>query len=190
MNRHAEYREKNRDALRRRHAAWRAANPERWRAIQRKNYEKSRLALNAKQREKNKTPERKAFMAAYAKRHRDANPELYATYYQNRRARQLRANGAHTNEQWLEKVKVTGGQCVYCGEKRRLSRDHDIPLARGGSNSIDNIVPACGPCNSAKGTLTGDEFRQRRASDGPSQDPRWKTQLELARSRSPAGRGG
>lgn len=168
-----------------RHAAWRAANPERWRAIQRKNYEKNRLELNAKQREKNKTPERKAFMAEYAKRHRVENPDLYATYYQNRRARRLQAPGSHTNEQWLEKVRLANGHCAYCGENRRLSRDHDIPLARGGSNGIGNIVPACGPCNSAKGTLTGDEFRQRRAGEGPSQDPRWKAQLAEARCRSP-----
>lgn len=40
----------------------------------------------------------------------------------------------------------------------RLTADRVIPLSRGGSNFIENIVPACGSCNSRKGTRTADEF--------------------------------
>ncbi len=50
------------------------------------------------------------------------------------------------------------GVCVYCGGGA-TTVDHDVPLSRGGSEDPENLVPACRPCNSAKGRLTGVEFR-------------------------------
>ena len=167
----------------RRAVEWARKNPEKKKIIARRYYERNRERLNAKQREKNKSDEHKAFRREYAPKHRAKNPDLYAGYSERRRVRKLQAPGSHTTEQWLEKVAQGGGRCAYCGEARRLARDHDVPLARGGSHDIENIVPACGPCNSAKGTLTGEEFRKRRAGEGPSQDPRWAAQLAAARAR-------
>lgn len=46
-----------------------------------------------------------------------------------------------------------------------LQVDHRIPLARGGSNSIDNILPACGRCNRRKHLMTEAEFRARLAAE-------------------------
>jgi hypothetical protein len=37
--------------------------------------------------------------------------------------------------------------------------DHRIPLSRGGRHEIDNVIPACKPCNSRKHIRTEDEFR-------------------------------
>jgi hypothetical protein len=34
------------------------------------------------------------------------------------------------------------------------------PLARGGSDQLVNVVPACWRCNHLKGTRTAEEFRQ------------------------------
>ena len=42
---------------------------------------------------------------------------------------------------------------------------HRIPLARGGSNSIENIIPACSSCNRRKHMLTELEFRARLAAE-------------------------
>ena len=164
----------------RRAKEWSERNPDRRKAIKRKSFEKNRERLNAKQREQNKTPERKAFIRIYAPKHRAANPDKYATYSENRRARELGAVGSHTEAEWIAKVRYCGNACVYCQSKFKLSRDHDIPLARGGSNYISNIVPACSSCNSAKGTLTGDEFRNR-LNGGVTMDPRWASQLANAR---------
>lgn len=46
-----------------------------------------------------------------------------------------------------------GYRCVYCGEREReqLVLDHAVPLARGGGDSIENLVTACVACNSSKG---------------------------------------
>lgn len=51
--------------------------------------------------------------------------------------------------------------CAYCGERgRKLECDHVIPVSRGGSNDLDNLVTACRPCNRSKRDKTPAEWRQ------------------------------
>ncbi|MGB7214007.1 MAG: HNH endonuclease, partial [Gammaproteobacteria bacterium] len=57
-----------------------------------------------------------------------------------------------------------GYRCQYCGRHRSelrgrefLTRDHVIPLSRGGDNSWENVVSACSPCNNRKGNLLPEE---------------------------------
>jgi hypothetical protein len=43
--------------------------------------------------------------------------------------------------------------CAYCGEigsEERLSKDHIVPVSRGGPNTWMNVVTACKPCNHRK----------------------------------------
>lgn len=50
--------------------------------------------------------------------------------------------------------------CAYCGERypaRDLSRDHVIPVSRGGKNSWKNVVTACRGCNTHKSNRTPEE---------------------------------
>jgi 5-methylcytosine-specific restriction endonuclease McrA len=49
-------------------------------------------------------------------------------------------------------------RCQYCGRsqadlkpRESLTRDHLIPLSRGGTNDWKNVVTACSPCNARKG---------------------------------------
>ena len=52
--------------------------------------------------------------------------------------------------------------CLYCQEEltpRNASLDHMIPLQREGKDILENYDFICFPCNRAKGTLTGDEYR-------------------------------
>jgi hypothetical protein len=45
-------------------------------------------------------------------------------------------------------------QCVYCGRTSKdsvLDIDHVVPIAAGGTNDIENLVPACVECNMGKG---------------------------------------
>jgi 5-methylcytosine-specific restriction endonuclease McrA len=51
-----------------------------------------------------------------------------------------------------------GYRCQYCGRtqvelkpREQLTRDHLIPLSRGGLNEWTNVVTACSPCNTRKG---------------------------------------
>jgi 5-methylcytosine-specific restriction endonuclease McrA len=52
-----------------------------------------------------------------------------------------------------------GYSCQYCGRHRTqlrhrefLTRDHVVPLSRGGDNTWGNVVTACSPCNNRKGS--------------------------------------
>jgi hypothetical protein len=44
-----------------------------------------------------------------------------------------------------------GHRCLRCGTTDKLTIDHKRPVARGGTNSADNLQTLCGPCNSSKG---------------------------------------
>ena len=79
--------------------------------------------------------------------------------------------GSHSEREWQELVVAWGWRCFYCARpvhenaepiQDSLTRDHLIPLFRGGSDDIGNIVPACFNCNRIKGTMTIDEFRAER----------------------------
>ena len=52
--------------------------------------------------------------------------------------------------QWAELRGLWAG-CAYCGATDRpLQRDCVLPISRGGRYTLDNVVPACGPCNASK----------------------------------------
>jgi 5-methylcytosine-specific restriction endonuclease McrA len=68
-----------------------------------------------------------------------------------RRARKAGSTEHFTIEQWNELCEQYQNRCLCCGETPpRLEPDHVIPLARGGSDTIDNIQPLCPPCNRKK----------------------------------------
>jgi 5-methylcytosine-specific restriction endonuclease McrA len=61
-----------------------------------------------------------------------------------------------------------GYTCQYCGRHRRvlghrefLTRDHLLPLCRGGVNTWENVTTACTRCNHKKGNLTPVEAHMR-----------------------------
>jgi 5-methylcytosine-specific restriction endonuclease McrA len=57
-----------------------------------------------------------------------------------------------------------GGCCAYCGEEitiKQMHIDHIYPQFLGGTDDIDNLNPACAPCNLWKKTYTVDEFRRQ-----------------------------
>ena len=78
---------------------------------------------------------------------------------------------SHTSRQWQGKFFRCGMRCFYCckplslipndGRIEIATKDHLTPTSRGGSDTIDNIVPACFDCNRKKGDMTEPEFRGR-----------------------------
>ena len=60
-----------------------------------------------------------------------------------------------TSEEWLDILKEYDYKCAYCGcdfdENTLPTKDHIIPISKGGHNVKENIVPACRSCNSKKG---------------------------------------
>lgn len=86
------------------------------------------------------------------------HPEVAKACNARRRARKLLARGTFTAKELRQKCIKYRNMCVYCGEKVLLGPDHAIPLSKGGSNSIDNILPCCKSCNSSKSTKSFEEF--------------------------------
>ena len=64
-----------------------------------------------------------------------------------------------------------GGRCAYCGDEitmKQMHIDHMKPIWRGnptvnpakrGTNDIDNLMPACKPCNLWKTVMPLEQFR-------------------------------
>jgi len=142
--------EKAREAVRR----WSTTHREQRRAAKRLYY--------ARHRESHK-----AVMAAYHKAH----PEVLRAKSSGYRARARAAEGRFTSAEWRAQVASYDGTCAYCGSRERVEADHRIPLSRGGTNSIDNILPACRSCNGTKHKMTEEEFRARRAAEGAATTP-------------------
>ena len=42
-------------------------------------------------------------------------------------------------------------RCQYCGSDRHLTVDHVVPRSKGGTDTWDNLVTSCAPCNRKKG---------------------------------------
>jgi 5-methylcytosine-specific restriction endonuclease McrA len=42
-------------------------------------------------------------------------------------------------------------RCQYCGSDRHLTIDHVVPRSKGGTDTWDNVVTSCAPCNRKKG---------------------------------------
>lgn len=73
----------------------------------------------------------------------------------NRYARKKQAQGSYTAQQIKEQYARQKNRCYWCKtnlikEIRTPHIDHIIPLSRGGSNYIDNIVIACHRCNESR----------------------------------------
>ncbi|TMB59103.1 MAG: HNH endonuclease [Chloroflexi bacterium] len=132
--------EKARAAMRR----WRAAHPDEHKAERRAYYRRHRESELAKN-------------LAYHRAHR----EVRKASDSRRRVWKLGGGPSFTAAEWLQLVVRYGGRCAYRGEEGPLQADHRIPLSRGGSNGIDNILPACRRCNAEKANMTEDEFRAR-----------------------------
>ena len=79
-----------------------------------------------------------------------------------------------------------GRRCLYCGRTeaqvrrtgQRLTRDHVMPLSRGGPDAWRNVATACEPCNNLKADRTPDEAGMPLLAE-----PRTPTAWELVRAR-------
>lgn len=86
----------------------------------------------------------------------------YRKYDSERRARkknQILHIEDQTTPVELRNLLASSNVCVYCDESfDELTFDHIIPLIKGGTHHIDNIVLACRSCNSSKQELTLEEW--------------------------------
>lgn len=133
-------------------------------------YAETRDEVLAKQRVRNETAERKAYIEAYRKDYYEANRFSFA---ERAHAKRARCSEALVDEGITVAAlrKRHGDNCVFCGigllferqakghyHPQRASMEHMLPLARGGAHSWANVRLACLGCNLSKNQKTAEEF--------------------------------
>ena len=89
---------------------------------------------------------------------RAANPDTANAGY---RRRQRRLDGwTPTAQQKVDLYFKADGKCRYCNSPLGTDAqvDHAIPVARGGSNDMENLDLICPRCNQEKGDKTPEEY--------------------------------
>lgn len=154
----------------------RKKNPKKWRAYQKKWRDANRKAARAavaawarknKKRIKENNAARylrdKVRIAKRNKEYRKAHTEAANARTHKRRAAKAGNGGSYTSAQWVALCNKYHNMCLCCGKKNKLTPDHIIPIAKGGSSNISNIQPLCMPCNAHKHTGTTDFRKQYRS---------------------------
>jgi len=126
---------------------WEKENPERKKELNRKSYWKNRQhALEYREKNKEKIAKRRKIWVK-------KNLIHVRTKVEERRAMKMNADGSYTAEEFIKLCNYYNWTCLYCGKKLdeiTVTADHVTPLSKGGSNYIENIVPACLHCNVSK----------------------------------------
>lgn len=139
--------------------AWRAANPEKKRVQNARDRQ-----VRREQRQAYDRSWRKANPDKCREQSRRSKPRRMAKILQenrNYRARKAGAPGQFSVADMRRLLSRSGGRCFYCPQLATTA-DHVVPLSRGGTNFIGNIVPACRTCNSSKNARTIMEWRRSR----------------------------
>jgi 5-methylcytosine-specific restriction endonuclease McrA len=139
------FREKNPGKARAWVRKWRAEHPDfngYAREQNRANYAKDPVGIQAKKRDARK-------------RRIDRDPERERNVDNNRNYRRRICEGTVTVEEWLHVLRLYGSKCLCC-KADEITRDHVIPLSKGGLNVASNLQPLCGCCNKKKATRTVD----------------------------------
>lgn len=106
------------------------------------------------------------FRHEYEREWRRNNPDKVRAAIHKRRAQKQHVGGAFTEADVKAQYDKQHGECYYCHKKvgGDYHIDHYIPIARGGSNSADNIVIACPSCNFSKRNKLPQEWIDSKSS--------------------------
>lgn len=143
----AEWYRLNKDEIAERRKARRLQNIWHYKKLERKSYERN-------------ADNRRAFGREWSK----ANPDKTRAKNQRRRARLLEAKTFAITAKEIKALYES--KCLFCESTNRIDIDHAIPLSRGGSHGIGNLIPLCDNCNSTKYNKTIMEWRVYRIRIG------------------------
>jgi hypothetical protein len=138
-------------------AVWRKNNIERAREQEKK---RARRYLATK-------PGLRAKKLQYRRDWGKKNRDITNAHRDNYEARKKGNGGTHTTGQWKSLCVRYGNTCLCCGGTKPLTKDHVVPVSRGGCNDISNIQPLCRSCNSSKREMIID-FRGDKSSLVPT----------------------
>jgi hypothetical protein len=142
----SKYRQRNHQAILTREKKHRQENPEKFREKDRQ-YRLRKPEIGRERR----------------RRWGEQNPERVLELARQRRVRKKNAEGQHTADEIQQLYVMQRGLCCFCskpvGDKRdgikrshfeNYTEEHILPLDRGGSNWISNMVLTCWNCNCSR----------------------------------------
>jgi dsDNA-specific endonuclease/ATPase MutS2 len=137
---------------------WKRQNPDKCKKVSKKYRDANRDIMLERTREwKKENPDKiKAWV--------EKNRAIVTQYSRTRRARKLKAKGTFTANQFKNKQERQKNKCWWCTEElegKKVHADHVIPLSKGGTNDISNIVASCASCNFKKNAKMPHEFAGR-----------------------------
>lgn len=171
------YAEAHREELKQYHAEYYAANRERLRALNLARYYKDHekwRAYHAARYASNPEKFRSAVRLRYeadpsrvrrcVKEWRKKYPDRYRVQVQTRRARKSDAGGKLSPDIVQRLLALQRGRCACCGKRlgKKFHLDHIVSLARGGSNTDDNVQLLTPRCNNQKHAKDPIDFMQSR----------------------------
>ena len=94
----------------------------------------------------------KEYHKEYNKKYRENNKDKMKGYVHKRRALELGNGGSYTKAQWLDTLEYFDYKCAYTGEciKHNCHVEHIVPLSKGGTSYIWNLVPSTASANLSK----------------------------------------
>ena len=162
---HKNYYENNKDKIKESWKNYRENNKDKRKESWKNYYENNKDKIK-KYREKNKD-KRKGYMKEYNKKYRENNKDKLKEYIKEycennkdkrkgythkRRALKLGNGGSYTQLQWLDTLEYFDYKCAYTGEciKHGCHVEHIVPVSKGGTSYIWNLVPSTERANLSK----------------------------------------
>jgi len=120
----------------------------------RKNMSLSRIGNKNSLGRKQSKETREKMRLSHIQRRINLNAD-YVPYISDilRRKRMKQQGGIHSISEWETLKAQYNWTCPCCKKDEttiKLTRDHIIPISKGGTDNIENIQPLCRPCNTRK----------------------------------------
>ena len=94
----------------------------------------------------------KGYSKEYHKKYYEHNKDKRKGYTHKRRSLKLGNGGSYTKAQWLDTLEYFDYKCAYTGEciKHSCHVEHIVPISKGGTSYIWNLVPSTASANLSK----------------------------------------
>lgn len=147
-----EYYQKNIESIREKDRLRRNGSEKEKRKVRKKEYYAKNKEIIL-EKEAKRYQEKKDYIKTRVRQYNKANPDKVRQWSREDRIRRKNAFGTHNVKEFYILCEKFGWKCSYCDmevDKKTVTVDHFIPTSKGGSDSIENIVPSCKSCNSSK----------------------------------------
>ncbi len=152
------WKKENADKVKEQKKKYRAENKEKIQAYDKNRRTDKKTRETVLQQCRNWKASNKERVKAYNQKYAAEHPEYFRAAAKRRATLTKALVKTLTPEEW-ENAKLYFGGCAYCGKQlKKLTKDHFIPLSKGGTYTAENILPSCRSCNSSKSNKSFEEW--------------------------------